>query len=313
MAIIHASEPQKSDQTFTMIIYGSPGIGKTTLALSAPDPLLIDFDDGMHRVSARHRKDYIRVGKYEDVLTDLKSPEIKDYKTIVIDTGGSFVTYLKDWALRTQKGARTQSGEFNSLKGFGYVKTEFTRLASYIKDTLHKNTIFIFHSTEGTDKDGNPIQRLMCEGAARNTVWNSADFGGYLQMMNGKRVICFTPADDYFAKGCHGIAGINEVKTLGPADPNDFVARLFETARENIDKENEYFLDEKTAYADAIGQVRLIIDEVIDAETATQAAVELKNLPHALTSQAEARKMLADKTKELGLKWSAEEKAYVKE
>ena len=313
MAIIHASEPQPSDQTFVMIIYGAPGVGKTTLALSAPDPLLIDFDDGMHRVSARHRKDYIRVGKYEDVLADLKSPEIAGYKTIVIDTGGSFVTYLKDWALRTQKGARTQAGEFNSHKGFGYVKTEFSRLASYIKDTLHKNLIFIFHSTEGADKDGNPIQRLMCEGAARNTVWNSADFGGYLQMMGGKRCICFTPADEYFAKGCHGVSGINEVKTLGPADPNAFVTRLFETARANIDEENTYFLDEKAAYASVIGQIRLIIDEVTDAETATQAAGELKELEHALTSQAEARKMLSDKTKELKLKWSAEEKKYVSE
>ena len=35
---------------FSMILYGSPGVGKTTLALSAPDPILIDFDRGMSRV-----------------------------------------------------------------------------------------------------------------------------------------------------------------------------------------------------------------------------------------------------------------------
>ena len=50
--------PEKMDfsrQTFSAIIYGSPGIGKTTLACSAPKPLLIDFDRGVSRVRADHR------------------------------------------------------------------------------------------------------------------------------------------------------------------------------------------------------------------------------------------------------------------
>lgn len=33
-----------TDKKFSMIIYGSPGLGKTTLALSAPAPVIIDFD-----------------------------------------------------------------------------------------------------------------------------------------------------------------------------------------------------------------------------------------------------------------------------
>jgi replication-associated recombination protein RarA len=33
------------------LIYGDPGIGKTTLANTAPNPLLLDFDRGAHRSS----------------------------------------------------------------------------------------------------------------------------------------------------------------------------------------------------------------------------------------------------------------------
>ena len=58
---------------FSMILYGSPGVGKTTLALSAPDPILIDFDRGMSRVRTQHRKTSIFCDTYEDVLTDLES------------------------------------------------------------------------------------------------------------------------------------------------------------------------------------------------------------------------------------------------
>ena len=86
---------------FSMILYGSPGVGKTTLALSAPDPVLIDFDRGMSRVKAQHRKPAIFCDTYEEVLKDLGSPAMKDFQTIVVDTGGSFITFLQDWAMRS--------------------------------------------------------------------------------------------------------------------------------------------------------------------------------------------------------------------
>lgn len=87
--IIQPESMTFSDKTFSMIIYGSPGVGKTTLALSAPDPVLIDFDRGMCRVKAQHRKAAIFCDSYNEVLTDVMSPAIEDYKTVVVDTGGS--------------------------------------------------------------------------------------------------------------------------------------------------------------------------------------------------------------------------------
>lgn len=311
MAFIRASEPQKSEQNFVAIIYGAPGTGKTTIALSAPDPILIDFDNGMHRVAAWHRKDYIHVDRYEDVLNDIQIPEIKAAKTLIIDTGGSFVTYLKDWAFRTQPTARTKGGEFNSLKGFGFVKNEFARLTSQIKDIMHKNLIYVFHSTEQADKDGNPQQRLMCEGQARNTVWNACDFGGYLQVVNGKRMLCLSPQDEYFAKGCHGITGMIEVPELKMGEPNDFMTRLFDRARQNIDSENDYWKEEKGRYDEVMEQVKAIVAGVTGPQSATEAAAALGEIQHVLTSKDEARTMLREKTEQIGLKWSTEAKAYV--
>lgn len=42
-----------------MLIYGQPGMGKTTMALSAPDPLLIDCDNGVQRVNPAHISDTV--------------------------------------------------------------------------------------------------------------------------------------------------------------------------------------------------------------------------------------------------------------
>lgn len=116
MAIVRPENMDFTGHKFSAIIYGSPGIGKTTLACSAPAPVLIDFDRGVSRVRAQHRVPTIMSNTFEEVQSDVKSPDMAEFQTVIIDTGGSFVTFLKDWAFRTKTAARTKNGEFNSLK-----------------------------------------------------------------------------------------------------------------------------------------------------------------------------------------------------
>lgn len=310
MAIVRPESMDFSKQTFSAIIYGSPGMGKTTLAISSPKPVLIDFDNGVSRVAASHRVPTIVCSTYEEVLADIDSPEMKEFDTIVIDTGGSFVTYLKDWAARTKKDAKTQKGTVNTLKVFGYVKSEFAAFTEKITKVLKKNVIYVFHSEEKSNNDV-VTQRLMCEGAARNTVWNGCDFGGYLQMINNERKLCFTPTDEYFAKGTHGIVGNWSIPTLDAKTPNDFMTRLFDQARRSIIEEAAANSKQRTQYDETMGDVRAIVDGVADQDTANQALDLISNLEHALTSRKEAGALLNAKAKELGLKYDAKAKAYV--
>ena len=300
------------NKKFSMILYGSPGVGKTTLALSAPDPVLIDFDRGMSRVKAQHRKPAIFCKNYEEVLSDIESPEMKEFQTIIVDTGGSFVTYLQDWAMRDNPAVNRQKNGALSLKGFGAVKQEFSRFTNYVKDTLDKNLIYVFHSQEEKDKDGNSQQRLMCEGAARNIVWTPCDFGGFVQMIGDKRVVCFTPEQEFFAKGCHGIKGQIVVPELGPTAPNDFIARLFELAKDNIADEAKAFEPVKEQYEQVMKTVREIVASVVDQETANKAAKDSPSLEHALTSKKEASAMLKEKTETIGLSYSKSAGGYIK-
>ena len=46
MAIYQPSQETFNNQRFSMILYGAPGVGKTTAACSAPNPILIDLDAG---------------------------------------------------------------------------------------------------------------------------------------------------------------------------------------------------------------------------------------------------------------------------
>lgn len=308
--IVRPEEMSFENKKFVVILYGSPGIGKTTLAFSAPKPILVDFDKGVSRVKVYHRKDTIMCSNYKEVLSDIASPAIKDYETIVIDTGGSFVTYLQDWAMKENPALNTQKNGAISLKGFGAVKAEFIRFSNYVRDILNKNLIYVFHSVEEKDKEGNPMQRLLCEGSARNLVWQPADLGGYIQMIGNKRTISFTPEQEFFAKGCYGIEGRKEIPTLSPTDKNDFLTRLFEEAKENLKKESEVFLPVKQKYEEVMEQAKDIVEAAQTADDVNKAVEELQKLDHALTSKKESALLLHEKATSLGLTYDKTSKTY---
>lgn len=311
--IKQANELTFNDKKFSMILYGAPGVGKTTLALSAPSPVLIDFDKGISRVKAYHRKLTIVCQTYEEVLSDINDPAIKDCETIIIDTGGSFVSYLQDWAMRDNPSVNRQKNGSISLKGFGSVKQEFQRFTNMVRDVMNKNVIYVFHSDEQKDKDGNPQQRLLCEGAARNIVWQPCDFGGYVQMIGNQRVVTFTPTQEFFAKGCYGIEGQFNIPAIGATDSNNFLTKLFEKARANIAAENDVFAPMKEQYDKVMAQVNEIVNGIVTAEDATKAAIDIPGLEHSLTSKKEASALLQAKAKELGFIWDKTSKSYKKE
>ena len=99
--ILKPKDMDFSNKNIIMIISGLPGVGKTTLALSAPDVVLIDADEGMARVNPSHRKDSSVIKTYEELLTDIKGFE-GHYKTVVIDTCGALIDLMKDWAMRNE-------------------------------------------------------------------------------------------------------------------------------------------------------------------------------------------------------------------
>jgi len=300
--IKQAQELSAIGKKFSMIIYGEPGIGKSTIALSAPNPVLCDFDRGVFRVKAEHRTTTIEVSEYDEFLADLESPEVQKCETLIIDTAGSMVSmmYAKyDKALNTK----------DPRKVYGAIKSEFSRLTGQIRDAMNKNVIYIFHSAE-EQKNDKTVVRLLCEGSAKNIVWAPCDFGGFMYRKKGERYINFTSSDEAFAKGCHGIHDEWRIPTLAAGDKNDYITGLFNHARANIEAEDSANTAAVTQYNEAIAAGKKIIDTVKDIETANAALGQLRALEHASTSQKELSTQLANKAKKLGLFFDRVLKAY---
>ena len=305
MPIVKPTEMDFSDKNIIAIFSGLPGTGKTTLALSAPDVLLIDTDEGLARVNPAHRKDASICKTYEEILADVKAAEGK-YKTLVIDTCGALIEFMKDWAMRTDPKASKTNGGF-SLQGYGVIKSEFIRLSAELRKKF--NVIYLFHE-EMTKADDSVFYQLVVEGSARTLVYQPADLAGHIFIDHGKRYIGFTPTEQYSAKSAYGIKGIIEIPELKDGDANDFLTKLFTKVRSNLAAEGKALAPEKEKYDAAIAEAKTICAAVTNPEDVQYAAKTIKALNHALTSEKEATAMLKARLAELGIVWDKTEKVY---
>lgn len=298
----------QSDKKIRILIAGYPGIGKSTLALSAPNPLHIDVDFGIDRIEPRYRRDFIQPKSYDEILADLTPENVKDYDSLVFDTGGKLISLMSLWAIKKDPKYSQRDGSL-SLKGYGFVGKEFQRLMDYCFYELDKHIVMVFHAVE--DKDGdNTRLRIKVEGQTKNNVWETQDLGGFVEMYGNNRTIGFSNCERYFAKGTRGVNGIIRIPELKESDPNDFLTKLFAQYNAKSAAEVAAANEQQKAYEAAMEAGREIIASVTDADTANAAMPKLKKIAHALTSELETNTAWNNHIKSLGLFYDKVLKKY---
>lgn len=306
--IRNPNEIQEGAKKIRMLIAGYPGIGKSTLALSAPRPLHIDVDFGIDRIEPRYRKPYIQPKSYDEILEDLTPPNVKDFDTLVFDTGGKLISLMSQWAIKKDVKYGQRDGSL-SLKGYGFIGREFQRLMDYCFYELDKHIVVVFHAIEEKDGDNTRL-RIKVEGQTKNNVWEPMDLGGFVEIQGNNRTIGFSNCERYFAKGTRGIHGVWQVPELGPDKPNDFLTRLFAQYNALSAAEVAQNAEEQEAYEAAMAEGREIVAGITDADSATAAMSKIKAVKHALTSKKEVNAAFNARIKELGLFYDKVLKKY---
>lgn len=291
---------------FRVLIAGYPGIGKTTLGLSAPKPLLIDVDFGINRVMASARKDYIQPNTYDELLNDLKG-DLSEYETIVIDTGGKLLELMKAYVIKNDIKNAKKDGTL-SLQGYGAVGREFSRFMNYIYFELRKHCVIIFHAVEEKQEEETKL-RILVEGSTKNTVWQNVELGGFIEMIGNKKTIGFDNCEKYFAKSSFGIKGKYTIPELEGTQINDFLTKLFEQANKNIQEESKVFEEERKQYQEIMDTLNPTI-ESMTKENVNEVMEMIKTAPHILTVEKEAKAHFAEKIKELNLVWNKDKQQY---
>ncbi len=309
MPVILPEEMDYSNDNIVLILTGMPGTGKTFVTCSAPDVVVVDLDNGMKRIyPVSFRKPIIRPKTYEELRKEIEDLEGK-FKTLVIDVGGKLIALLKEWAMRTDPTARKKSGGI-SQTGFGKVKTEFEEFDAYIRSKF--DVIYTFHEKKSENDDQETFFDIICEGGAKDLVWQPADIAAHVHILNdGKRYLGFTPTSHYNAKAAYGIKGLVPIKELKEGEPNNLLTILFQQVRENMAAEAAALKPQKEAYDRAMAEGLKIIEQIDVPEKMMVAWDSIKALDHGLTSQKELEAALKAHAKANGWAYSKEAKAYV--
>ena len=279
-----------------ILIYGRPGCGKSSLANTAKNPIIIDCDRGADR--AINRQDYLSCSRWEDVLNEKET--IKQYDTIVIDTCRALLDdFLMDYVRRMDKFLIT-----NQLKAYGAIANEFKAFVSELR-AAGKDLIFISHTRE--DKDGDITQFSPdVTGSSKELLLRMADQVGFVAMVNNKRTVMFEPDDRIIAKNVAKLPAFN----IPNADTAEFVTAM----QDIIEKTKSSIIKRSEAQSAAIKSLMDItnsIASVSSAESATEILKKINKLPaaHKKIKQLE----LLNKTKELGYQYDKEKGVFVNE
>lgn len=200
LKIIAASEPIQVERLI-VTIYSPPGVGKTSLGFSAASPLLLDADGGAYR--SGFRGDSVPAQTWTDIA-GITADDVKPYKTLVLDTAGRTLDLLSaDIIAGNPKLGR---GGALTLQGYGELKGRF---GAYLKlmRSFGLDIVLIAHSDEKQQGD-ETIERLDMQGGSKQEVYKCSDAMARLGIIDGKRVLSFSPTETTFGKDPAGLGRV---------------------------------------------------------------------------------------------------------
>ena len=187
-----------------IMIFGEGGLGKTSLALTSFNPLLLDFNRGVHRASYPLQpitfNELSAKESWNKVLRTLASKEdIEQYNSIVIDTYGDVLELIIDCLFETKPKLFMSQGKPKE-NGWGEIKAESGRFMKAIK-LFQKDVVVIAHNNyvkRNRSEDYKSYPDIV--GSSKKIFERDFDLIGYITLKENKRILCFDHSEDAMGK-----------------------------------------------------------------------------------------------------------------
>lgn len=293
--------------TIKLLVYGQPGLGKTTVALSSPSPVLLDFDGGVQRVNGAFQCPTLQVESWEQVQEALKE-DLSEFKTIVIDTAGKMLDYMSAYIIKNEPKLAKRDGSL-SLQGYGARKSMFVNFLKQVS-LMNKHLVFVAHERE--DKDGEQkVVRPEMGGSSVGDLIKELDLVGYMQAYGEKRYIYWGVNEKAYTKNTCNLPNTNEIPTILDAQgnvtgQNAFLTSVFNSYNSYLSKERET----RKKYDDFISSAKEEIEAIVDASTANDFCKFFTEAEQIWDSKLKVGMMVKLKCDALGLKFDKKTKKY---
>ena len=306
MSLIRKSTELNIPTNVKMMIYGQAGMGKSTVALSAPKPLLLDFDNGVKRMNMAHLEniDTVQVTSWNDVQLVLQE-DLSVYQTIVVDTIGKMMDFIITYKCGTRQ---------PSIRDWGGINAEFSWMTRTLS-SLKKHIIFVAHRDTRKEGDDTVFIPALRE-KSYNSIVTELDLLGYLEMKSERgvqrRTITFDPTSRNDGKNTCNLPSVMEVPTIldkngNPTTKNDFISTRIIAPYLTLLQSKKA---EQEAYNKVLSDITGRLELVADAASANDFIAHIDDFNHVGSSKMKASMMLAAKAKELGLIFNKETKTY---
>lgn len=290
LKIIKAEEPLLVERV-NMCLYSAPGLGKTSLAFTADDPLLLNFDKGAHRAAVR--RDTVTVDSWKDVAAMTKE-DFDPYKTVGVDTAGRALDFLTADIIAGNP--KLGYGGSLNMQGWGQLKSRFT---SWLKllNSFGKDVILVAHMDEQRSGD-DVIERLDVQGGSKGEIYKSVDAMGRIFIDNqNRRVLDFSPRQNSFGKNP---CGLEPMLIPDPRVDGQFLGRLLRDIKTRL---NQMTAEQQDA--------RSVIEEWTEAlKDFTEPDDFNRMLDELATAPLPVKALAAKKARELGFVFNKTAKLY---
>ena len=182
---------------YSVLFYGEPKSGKTTIATKFPRHLLLAFEKGYNAIPGAMAQPINSWSEFKKVLTQLKKEEVKEkFETIIIDTADIAYDYCEKFICQNAKNSQggfgvDAIGDIGFGKGYTMVAKEFDEALRTIVQ-LDYGLVLISHSQDKifTDEQGHEYNKIVptLGNKPRNIVSRLCDIIGYsrtVQMEDG--------------------------------------------------------------------------------------------------------------------------------
>lgn len=208
----------QAKKTIAALIYGQPGMGKTTLACTAPSPVLFDFDGGVTRIREEHQVPTVQVDSWETAITALgQVSAMPEFKTIIVDT----LSKMIDCIVTSICGTRPPK-----IQEWGLVNAKFKDFLRSVA-ALNLNVVFVAQRTVEKDGDVNRYVPDVRQSNYKDVVCDM-DVIGYMEMATVKgmnvRRITFDPTPRNEGKNTAQFDTYYDLPILLPGQRSTFLA-----------------------------------------------------------------------------------------